>query len=91
MDILGNQKMRRIVTNYYEESGEQKLVSKAVVTAWEKEKLYNDTTTETDGTLPAKLKAVRSAHEKFDCHHVIRYHTYNYVYQQLLKFTLYVC
>ena len=68
MDMLGNQKMRRIVTNYYEESGEQKLVSKAVATAWEKEKLYNDTTTETDGILPAKLKAVRSVHEKFDCH-----------------------
>ena len=68
MDILGNQKMRRIVTNYYEESGEQKLVSKAVATAWEKEKLYNDTTTETDGTLPAKLKAVRSARVEFGCH-----------------------
>ena len=68
MDMLGNQKMRRIVTNYYEESGEQKLVSKAVATAWEKEKLYNDTTTETDGTLPEKLKAVRSAREEFDCH-----------------------
>ena len=59
MDMLGNQNMRRIVTNYYEESGEQKLVSKAVATAWEKEKLYNDNTTETDGTLPAKFKTMR--------------------------------
>ena len=56
--------MQRIVTDYSEESGEQKLVSKAVATAWEKEKLYNDTTTETDGNLPAKLKAVRSAREE---------------------------
>ena len=68
MDMLGNQKMQRIVTDYYEESGEQKLVSKAVATAWEKEKLYNDTTTETDGNLPAKLKAVRSVREEFGCH-----------------------
>ena len=68
MDMLGNQKMRRIVTSYYEESGEQKLVSEAVATAWEKEKLYNDNTAETDGALSSKLKTMRSAHKEYGCH-----------------------
>lgn len=44
MDILGNHKMRRIVTKYYEESGEPKLVRKAVCKAREEEeKLINST------------------------------------------------
>ena len=42
MDILGNQKMRRVVTNYYQESGETKLVNKAVKRAWIKEKSFNE-------------------------------------------------
>ena len=50
--------MRKIVNNYYEESGEQDLVRKAVSEAWSKEQLYNG---DIDGnaTLSAKLKTLR--------------------------------
>ena len=47
MDMLGDRKMRKIVNNYYEDSGEHELVYKAVKTAWSKEKLYHD---EVDGS-----------------------------------------
>ena len=47
MDMLGDHKMRKIVSNYYEESGEHELVYKAVKTAWSKENLYHD---EVDGS-----------------------------------------
>ena len=58
MDMLGDQRMRKIVNKYYEKSGEPQLVRKAVAEAWDKERLYSD---QVDGssTLPAKLKAMR--------------------------------
>ena len=58
MDMLGDTKMRKIVNSYYEDSGEQDLVRKAVAEAWQKEQLYSG---EIDGkgTLPAKLKTLR--------------------------------
>ena len=43
MDMLGDKTMRKIICNYYEESGEQDLVRRAVCEAWDKEqKIYND-------------------------------------------------
>ena len=50
--------MRKIVNSYYEDSGEQDLVRKAVAEAWQKEQLHNG---EIDGkgTLQAKLKTLR--------------------------------
>ena len=50
MDMLGNRSMRKVVTTYYEESGEPRRVSKAVVKAWEKEKFCEDDAT--DGSPP---------------------------------------
>ena len=46
MDMLGNYNMRKLVTNYYEESGEPKRVSKAVSEAWKREKEYMNNTTD---------------------------------------------
>ena len=50
--------MQKIVNDYYEESGEQDLVKKAVSQAWSKEQQLNN---ETDGkgTIQAKLKTLR--------------------------------
>ena len=42
MDILGNKSMRKMVTNYYEDTGEQKLVSKAIGKAWVRERGFSD-------------------------------------------------
>ena len=42
MDILGNQIMRQVVTNYYEASGEPALVRKAVNKAQIRERAYID-------------------------------------------------
>lgn len=42
MDILGNKSMRKMVTAYYEGTGEQRLVSKAIVKAWVREKGFSD-------------------------------------------------
>ena len=43
MDMLGDKTMRKIICNYYEESGEQDLVRRAVSEAWDKEQnIYND-------------------------------------------------
>jgi len=50
MDMLGNRSMRKVVTTYYEESGEPRRVSKAVAKAWKKEKLCEDDAT--DGSPP---------------------------------------
>ena len=56
MDMLGNYNMRKLVTNYYEESGEPKRVSKAVSEAWKREKEYIHN--KTDGPQSA-LKRIR--------------------------------
>ena len=60
MDMLGDHKMRKIVNDYYEDSGEQDLVRKAVSEAWVKERRLNS---ESDGlspdTLPTKLQTLR--------------------------------
>ena len=58
MDMLGDRKMRKIVNRYYEDSGEPKLVRKAVDEAWRKEQNYN---AENDGkgTLSAKFQTLR--------------------------------
>jgi len=47
--------MRRVVTKYYEESGEPKLISKAVVKAWNRERFYSDNAIDSAGTLPSQL------------------------------------
>ena len=61
MDMLGDRKMRKIVNTYYEDSGEPKLVRKAVDEAWRKEQMFNSESIEIDGqnTLSAKLKTLR--------------------------------
>ena len=60
MEMLGDQKMGKIVNDYYEDSGEPELVRKAVAEAWELERgrLYSDQVDGT-GTLSAKLKTMR--------------------------------
>ena len=55
MDMLGNQTMRRVVTKYYEESGEPQMVGGAVLKAWKREKFYSDITIDTAGTSPSKV------------------------------------
>ncbi|CAI8009436.1 ABC transporter G family member 8 [Geodia barretti] len=61
MDMLGDRKMRKIVNSYYEDSGEPKLVRKAVDEARRKEQMFNAENIEIDGpnTLAAKFKTLR--------------------------------
>ena len=59
MDILGNQGMRKMVTDYYEETGEQKLVSKAVGKAWVREKEFSNNSLDSDGTVLSKFDTLR--------------------------------
>ena len=42
MDILGNKGMRKMVTDYYEDTGEQKLVGKAIAKAWVRERGFSE-------------------------------------------------
>ena len=56
MDILGNPKMRHLVTDYYEESGEPRLVVKAVAKAAAKENSYLEHVTNDTSLLPAVSK-----------------------------------
>ena len=58
MDMLGDPKMRNIVNHYFEESGEQDLVRKAVSDAWSKE---HSMMIEKDdrNILPAKLRYIQ--------------------------------
>ena len=41
MDMLGNQKMRQLITDYYQSSGEPNLVNRAVQQAWTRERKYS--------------------------------------------------
>jgi hypothetical protein len=41
MDMLGNQKMRQLITDYYQCSDEPKLVNLAVKQAWSRERKYS--------------------------------------------------
>ena len=41
MDMLGNQRMRQFITDYYQSSGEPKLVNQAVKQAWTRERKYS--------------------------------------------------
>ena len=61
MDMLGDRKMRKIVNSYYEDSGEPKLVRKAVDEARRKEQMFNAENIEINGpnTLAAKFKTLR--------------------------------
>ena len=60
MDMLGVQKMRIVINNYYEDSGEQELVRKAVSDAWNKEqKHYHDDIDASDHGVVAKLQSLR--------------------------------
>ena len=61
MDILGNQGMRKMVTDYYEESGEQRLVSKAIAKAWVRERGIGLNSVDFDGTT-FKLSTLRYIH-----------------------------
>ena len=56
--MLGDKRMREIVSKYYEQSGEPELVRKAVDKAWLKEQTVN---TEIDGqkALGAKLSSLK--------------------------------
>lgn len=56
MDILGNKSMRKMVTAYYEGTGEQRLVSKAIVKAWVRETGYSDNL---DGGTSSKFDSLR--------------------------------
>lgn len=56
MDILGNKGMRKMVTAYYEGTGEQKLVSRAIVKAWVREKELSDNL---DSGTPLKFDSLR--------------------------------
>ena len=58
MDMLEDKKMRMIISQYYEESGEPELVRKAVDEAWHKEKGFN-AQSDDQGTLSAKLNLMR--------------------------------
>lgn len=58
MDILEDKEMRKIISQYYEESGELELVRKAVDEAWHKEKSFN-AQSDDQGTLSAKLNLMR--------------------------------
>ena len=59
--MLGDHKMRKIVNDYYEDSGEQELVRKAVSKAWSKENQLNSETDgiNTTGTLLTKFQTLR--------------------------------
>ena len=46
--------MRKMVTNYYEETGEQKLVSKAIAKAWVRERGFSDNSIDFDGVTQYK-------------------------------------
>ena len=61
MEMLGDQKMGKIVNDYYEDSGEPELVRKAVAEAWvlERERLKSADQMDGIGTLSAKLKTMR--------------------------------
>ena len=71
MDMLVDQKMRKIVYNYYDGSGDQDLVKKAVRSAWSKEKIYIE---EVDGTttkanpISAKLKTLKCVNFTLNVH-----------------------
>ena len=41
MDMLGNQRMRQLITDYYQCSDEPKLVNLAVKQAWSRERKYS--------------------------------------------------
>ena len=58
MDMLEDKKMRMIISQYYEESGEPEMVRKAVDEAWHKEKSFN-AQSDDQGTLSAKLNLLR--------------------------------
>ena len=59
MDILGNKSMRKMVTDYYEDTGEPKLVCKAIAKAWGREKEYSTTSLDFDGSVSSKLDTLR--------------------------------
>ena len=60
MDMLGVQKMRIVINNYYEESGEQELVRRAVSEALDKEqKHYHDEIDASNHGVVAKLQNLR--------------------------------
>lgn len=59
MDILGNQKMRHVVTKYYEASGDPMLVSRAIAKARFREKLYTDASIDREGTLSSKFGTMK--------------------------------
>ena len=56
MDILGNKGMRKMVNDYYEDTGEQKLVSKAITKAWVRERGFSDNSIDFDGVRPGSGK-----------------------------------
>ena len=66
MDMLGDRKMRKIVNDYYEESGEQDLVRRAVSDAKSKERgmMRKDDR----NILPAKLRYFQSFLSVSDCY-----------------------
>ena len=60
MDMLGDHKMRKIINDYYDSSGEQDLVRKAVSEAWSKEQqIYNDEIDSSRNKIWAKIQQYR--------------------------------
>lgn len=62
MDILGNKGMRKMVTAYYEGTGEQKLVSKAIAKAWVKEREFSDNSIDLERGTSSKFNSMRYVH-----------------------------
>lgn len=59
MDMLGNRKMRKIVNRYYEDSGEPRLVRKAIDEAWCKEQNFNGDEIDGKRNLSTMFKTLR--------------------------------
>lgn len=71
MDILGNQGMRKMVIDYYEETGEQTLVSKAIAKAWVRERGFSDNSIDFDAANSSKFDTMRYVHIDYS-HEVTR-------------------
>ena len=69
MDILGNKGMRKMVTDYYEDTGEHKLVSKAIAKAWIKERGFSESSMDFTGKYDL-WRYVCNVHTAFMHNHV---------------------
>ena len=70
MDILGNKSMRKMVTDYYEDTGEPKLVCKAIAKAWGREREYSSNSLDFDGSSSSKFDTLRYVCHMYFCSYV---------------------